>query len=90
MDPNCKLVHVHAYTVPRSVEEHLKQSKEIVRLADIRVLEQEYSSELDSPSFVIPKKNGSATIRVGTNPRNLNLFLNRKMLPVSFSKDWKL
>jgi hypothetical protein len=30
MDPNCKPIHAHAYTVPRSVEQQL--CKEIVRL----------------------------------------------------------
>jgi hypothetical protein len=45
------------------------QSKEIVRLVDIGVLEEDYSSEWASlfPSFEIPKKNG--TIRVVTDFR---------------------
>jgi hypothetical protein len=30
MDPNCKPVHARAYPVPRSVEQQLQQSKEIV------------------------------------------------------------
>jgi hypothetical protein len=38
--------------------------KEIVRLVDIGVLGEDYSSEWASPTFVIPKKNGSSTIRV--------------------------
>jgi hypothetical protein len=45
MDPNFKPIHSCAYTVPRSVEQQLQQSKEIVRLVDIGVLEEEYSSE---------------------------------------------
>jgi hypothetical protein len=45
MDPNCKPIHVCAYTVSRSVEQQLQQSKEIVRLVDIGVLEEDYSSE---------------------------------------------
>jgi hypothetical protein len=38
---------------------------------DIGVLEEDYSSEWAStfPSFAIPKKNGSATIRVVTDFR---------------------
>jgi hypothetical protein len=32
MDPNCKPVHSCAYAVPRSVEQQLQQSKEIVRV----------------------------------------------------------
>jgi hypothetical protein len=56
MYPNCKLIHVRAYTVLRSVKQQLKLSKEIVRLVDIGVLEGQYFSELDStsPAFVIP------------------------------------
>jgi hypothetical protein len=69
MDPNCKPIHARAYTVPISVEQQLQQSKEIVRLVDIGVLEEDYSSEWASlpPSFAIPKKNG--TIRVVTDFR---------------------
>jgi hypothetical protein len=69
MDPNCKPIHARAYTVPRSVEQQLQQSKEIVRLVDIGVLEEDYFSECDfsTTSFAIPKKNG--TIRVVTDFR---------------------
>jgi hypothetical protein len=45
MDPNCKPIHVRAYTVPRSVEQQLQQGKEIIRLVDIGVLEEDYSFE---------------------------------------------
>jgi hypothetical protein len=72
MDPNCKPIHVRAYTDPRSVEQQLQQSKEIVRLVGIGVLEEDYSSEWASvfPSFAIPKENG--TIRVVTDFRKYN------------------
>jgi hypothetical protein len=88
MDPNCKLIHARAYTVPRSVEQQLQQIKEILRLVDIGVLEEDYSSEWASvlPSFAIPKKNG--TIRIITDFRKLNLLLKRRMSPISYSKDW--
>jgi hypothetical protein len=73
MDPNCKPIHAHAYTIPRSVEQQLQQSKEIVRLVDmdIGVLEEDYSSECSSsfPSFAILKKNRSVTIRLVTDFR---------------------
>jgi hypothetical protein len=86
MDPNCKPIHARAYTVPRSVEQQLQHSKEIVRLVDIGVLEEEqgYSSEWDSlfPSFAIPKKDG--TIRVVTDFRKLSLLL--KFKPFSIPK----
>jgi hypothetical protein len=45
MDPNFKPVYARAYTVPRPVEQQLQQTQEIVRLVDIGVLEEEYSSE---------------------------------------------
>jgi hypothetical protein len=82
MDCNCKPVHAHTYTVPRSVEQQLQQSKEIVRLVDIGVLEENYSSEWVSifPSFTIPKKNG--TIRVVTDFRKLNLLLKCHPFPI--------
>jgi hypothetical protein len=60
--------------------------KPIVRLVDIGVLEEDYSSEWASPSFAIPKKNG--TIRVVTNFRKLNLLLKHTVSPISYSKDW--
>jgi hypothetical protein len=66
MDPNCKPIHARAYTARRSVEQQLQQSKDIVRLVDIGVLEEEYYSGWNSPSFTIPKKNGSSTMRNST------------------------
>jgi hypothetical protein len=45
VDCNCQPIQARAYTVPRSVEQKLQQSKEIVRLVDIGVLEEYYSSE---------------------------------------------
>jgi hypothetical protein len=92
MDRNCKLIHERAYTVPRSVEQKLQQSKEIVRLVDIGVLEEEsdYSSEWASlsPSFSNPKKNG--TIGVVTDFSKLNLLLKLTISPISYSKDWEI
>jgi hypothetical protein len=64
----------------------LQQIKEIVRLVDIGVLEEEadYSSECAfiSPSFAVPKKN--ETIRVVTDFRKLNLLLKHIMSPIHF------
>jgi hypothetical protein len=72
------------------VEQHLQPIKEIIRLVDIGVHEEDYSSEWASlfPSFSIPKKNGSSTIRVVTDFRKLNLLLKQRMSPISYSKDW--
>jgi hypothetical protein len=73
------------------VEQQLQQCKEIVRLVDIGVLEEDYSSEWASisPSLAIPKKNG--TIRVVTNFRknNTQLIVETRMSPISYSKDWR-
>jgi hypothetical protein len=70
MDTNCKPIHAHAYTVPRSVEQQLQHSKEIVRLVEIGVLEEDYSSEWASmcPTFAMTKKHSK--IRVVTDFRN--------------------
>jgi hypothetical protein len=62
------------------VEQQLQQNKEIVRLLDIGVFEEDYSSEWASPSFSIPKKNG--TIIVVTDFRKLNLLLKRHPFPI--------
>jgi hypothetical protein len=54
-------------------------------LLDIGVLEEDYSSEWSSvfPSFAIPKKNGSATIRVVTDFRKNSTQLIVETLNVS-------
>jgi hypothetical protein len=64
MDNNCKAVHARVYLVTRSVDQQLQQSKEIVRLVDIGVLEEDFSSVWPSTfsNIKITKKNG--TIRV--------------------------
>jgi hypothetical protein len=51
------------------VEQQFQQSKEVVRLVDIGVLEEDYSSEWSSPLFAIDKKNGSSTMRFVTDFR---------------------
>jgi hypothetical protein len=87
MDHYCKPIHARAYTVPRSVEQQLQQRKVVVRLVDIGVLEEEYSSEWASiiQSYAIPSKNG--TIRVVTDFRKLNLLLKYRTSPICYSKD---
>jgi hypothetical protein len=87
MDPNVKPVRANAYTVPSSVEQQLQQSKEIVRLVHIGVLEEFYSSEWSSPTFSIPKKNGRISIRVVNIFTQLNLLLKHNKSHISFSKD---
>jgi hypothetical protein len=88
MNTNCKLIHAYAnaYTVPGSVEYQLQPSKEIVRLVDIGILEEDYSSEWASTfsSFAISKKNG--TIRVVTDFRKINVLLNEEYNPFTIPK----
>ena len=78
IDPGSKPVHARPYTVPRSVEQQLR--KEIARLVDIGVLEEDYTSEWASPTFAIAKKNG--TIRVVSDFRKLNSLLQRHPFPI--------
>jgi Reverse transcriptase (RNA-dependent DNA polymerase) len=54
--------------------------KEIARLVDIGVLEEDYTSEWASPSFAIAKKNG--TISVVSDFRKLNSLLQRHPFPI--------
>jgi hypothetical protein len=71
------------------VEQQLQQSKEIVRLVDMGVFEVDYAFEWSSPSFEIPKKNGSSSIRVVTDFWKLNILLKHGTSPISYSKDWE-
>jgi hypothetical protein len=41
------MLHAHTYTVPRSVEHQLQQSKKIVRLVDIGVLVEIVQRDLE-------------------------------------------
>jgi hypothetical protein len=72
------------------VGQQLQPSKEIVRLVDIGVLEEDYSSEWSSifPSFATPKKNRTVPIRVVTDFRKniTQLILKHKWSPISYSK----
>ena len=54
MNKCCKPVHARPYTVPRSVEQQLR--KEIARLVDIGVLEEDYTSEWASPTLQLPRR----------------------------------
>jgi hypothetical protein len=63
---------------------------EIVRLVDIGVLEEDYSSEWASvfPSFAIPKKNG--TIRVVTEFRKNRTHPFVEKSSISYSNDLEI
>jgi hypothetical protein len=60
------------------VEQQLR--KEIARLVDIGVLEEDYTAEWASPSFAIAKKNG--TIRVVSDFKKLNSLLWHMSKPI--------
>jgi hypothetical protein len=85
MDPNCKPVFgEHTRFLDQWNSEH---GKEIVRLLNIGVLEEDHLSEWASSTFAIPKKNGTKSF--ATNFRRLSLLLKRHRLPISYSKDWE-
>jgi Reverse transcriptase (RNA-dependent DNA polymerase) len=65
------------FSVPKIHEDTLK--KEIQRLCDLGVLKPQEASEYQSPSFIIPKKNG--TVRVVSDYRVLNSKLQRFPIP---------
>jgi hypothetical protein len=68
----------------------LHQSKEILRLVDIGVLEEDYSSEWSSisPSFAIPKKNGTIIVITDFRVNSIQLIVELSKSPISYSKDW--
>jgi hypothetical protein len=70
------------------LEQELHQSKEIVRLADIEVLEEDYSSEWASSSFAIPKKNGTVRVVTDFRKNSTQLIVETSKSPISYSKDW--
>jgi hypothetical protein len=78
IDPGSQQIHAHPYTVPRSVEQQLR--KEIARLEDIGVVEEDYTSDWAFPTFAIAKKNG--TIRVVSDCRKLNSLLQSHPFPI--------
>jgi hypothetical protein len=88
MDSSCKAFHSRAYTVPRSAERKFQQSKEIVRLVDIGVLEEDYFSKWAScsPKFSFTKKNRSSTVIVVTNVKKLKLVLTVECHPFPIPK----
>ena len=70
--------HGRAYPVPHIHKDTLK--KEIKRLVEIGVLEKESESEWASPTFIIPKKQG--TVRFISDFREVNKRLIRKPFPI--------
>jgi Retroviral aspartyl protease len=71
------------FPVPKIHENTLK--KEIQRLCNLGVLKPQVASEYQSPSFIIPKKNG--TVRVVSDFRVLNSKLQRVTFPIPRIQD---
>ena len=75
---DAKPYHGKAYPIPHIYEQTLR--KEVQRLVDIGVLEKCSDSEWASPTFIIPKKNG--TVRFITDLRQVNKRIVRKPFPI--------
>jgi hypothetical protein len=78
-----KPYHAKAYPIPHIHEQTLR--KEIDRLVKLGVLKKCSDSEWASPTFIIPKKNG--TVRVVSDFRKLNSLLKRKPFPIPKIQD---
>ena len=83
LKPEAKPFHLPYFPVAHIHLETLK--KEIAWLCAIKVLRQVATSEYASPSFIIPKKNG--TVRVVSDFRMLNSLLKRKPYPIPKIQD---
>ena len=80
IEPDAKPVHAQPYPVPRI---HLSTYKrELDHLCDLGVLVPQQESKWASPSFIIPKKDGS--VRWISDLRQLNKVIKRKqyLLPI--------
>lgn len=78
LKPGAKPWHGRPYQVPHIHKETVE--KELKRLVDIGVLERVTDSEWGSPSFIIPKTNG--TVRFLTDFREVNKRIIRKPHPI--------
>ena len=78
LKPGTTPYHGKAYPIPHVYEQCLK--KEVERLVSIGVLEKCSDSEWGSPSFIMPKPNG--TVRFLTDLRQVNKRIVRKPFPI--------
>jgi hypothetical protein len=83
---NAKPYHARPYPVAQIHEAGLR--KELARLIEIGVLEEDNDSEWAAPTFVIPKKDGR--IRFISDFRRLNAYLKRKPYPIPKIQDMLL
>ncbi len=80
---NAKPYHARAYPIPKAYEDTLKM--EVQRLCDLNVLKRINRSEWGSPTFIIPKKDG--TVRFISDFRELNKLIKRKPFPLPKIQD---
>ena len=80
---NAKPFHARAYPIPKTYEETLKL--EVDRLCQLGVLKKVNRSEWASPTFIIPKKDG--TVRFISDFRELNKLIKRKPFPLPKIQD---
>jgi predicted Zn-ribbon and HTH transcriptional regulator len=83
IEPNSKPVPTQPYPVPRIQLSMYKH--ELDYLCDLGVLIPQQESEWASPSFIIPKKDGS--VRWISNLRQLNKAIKRKQYPLPVITD---
>ena len=80
---NAKPYHARAYPIPKAYEQTLKM--EVQRLCELNVLKRINRSEWGSPTFIIPKKDG--TVRFISDFRELNKLIKRKPFPLPKIQD---
>ena len=80
---NAKPYHARAYPIPKSYEDTLKM--EVKRLCELNVLKRINRSEWGSPTFIIPKKDG--TVRFISDFRELNKQIKKKPFPLPKIQD---
>jgi hypothetical protein len=83
LQPNVKPYHASPYPIPKIPEATLKI--EIERLCKIGVLRKINRSEWGSPTFIIPKKDG--TLRFISDFQELNKRIKRKPFPLPKIQD---
>jgi len=78
LNEKAKSFHSKAYPVPHIHARTFK--RELERLVEIGVLRKVNNSDFSSPTFIIPKKNG--TVRLVSDFRKLNTMLKRRPYPI--------
>jgi len=86
LKPGAEPFHSHSYPIPKVHEQTLRM--EVDRLVQIGVLRKINHSEWGSPTFIIPKKDGS--VRFISDFRELNKRIKRKPFPIPKIQDLML